>query len=371
MSSPSDRQKELLSLPRWSWLSNFIATWYAEPLSKKDALSAEFINGVTERLGVTIPEALREWYELVGARINSQIQDVALGPDEWQVSNSHLRFWVENRGDWWVGASLDQGSDPHVFAFGIREEPIGICSLSEWLRGRAICETRIGVWTGESPDMDSSKRVSFLGRLKPEIRGGGIRNVSEEIIHWVTQHFPQIPITDWPTFNGVSFGDTSTSLYVAKDSGYIEWMTATPEAAEEIKLGLRLFEVTHELVVTSDPINSRPDKQRARKQNGFAKEVYRSALASDECMSRFRITPESMSLFAVFTTPRPEDLAARLLAVTPTEYREAARFYSLPEYRGYLEEVYPHRHENIANVETSQSISTPLSPINAVPDMPK
>ncbi len=77
-SEPTDasaRQRDLLRTPRWAWLAAFIDTWYFDPVTAQDASPTEEIDAAATAPGVDLPQALREWFELVGRRLE-WVQDL-------------------------------------------------------------------------------------------------------------------------------------------------------------------------------------------------------------------------------------------------------------------------------------------------------
>lgn len=50
---------------RWSLLRDFMAEWQT-PLQEGDGYSAKELNAAEQTLGLKLPVALREWYQLAG-----------------------------------------------------------------------------------------------------------------------------------------------------------------------------------------------------------------------------------------------------------------------------------------------------------------
>jgi hypothetical protein len=92
----------LLNLPgkrseRWPLLASLIAEWY-RPLAPGDGYGGEELRQSAERLGITIPTAMREWYGLAGRRddVWSQ-QDTLLSPKKLFCEDGVLHFFIENQ----------------------------------------------------------------------------------------------------------------------------------------------------------------------------------------------------------------------------------------------------------------------------------
>lgn len=95
----------------WRFIEGFAAAW-AEPLEPQDGWNRHDLAAAEDRLGVAIPEALKEALALFGKRPDlTSNQDRLLMPSELRVDNDVLVFRDENQ---WVaawGAALG-GDDP-------------------------------------------------------------------------------------------------------------------------------------------------------------------------------------------------------------------------------------------------------------------
>ncbi|MDO4260015.1 MAG: hypothetical protein Q4C87_10915 [Actinomycetaceae bacterium] len=342
MDTLSARQKELLSLDRWAWLKECIATWYADPLVESDGLSTETIDQAEARLEVRIPGVLREWYELVGARLDF-IQDQPLLPHQLQVTNGHLEFWWENQGCWRLGAALNQGDDPPVHVLEVEDEASGIFTLSTWLQAMTLSETLVGVWadTVLTVNIDNHERRSFLGTVKKDVRGGYIDEVSEETSNWITHSFPRLSTPEVPLFEFRTCGDESTILRLTGDDISIEWMTATPAALKEAIAALHLLDGDYTLVLQRRSTTIHRQSALVTKKKPDDDALYRSVLTPDEQMVTMTLDPDPKPFIAEFTTPQPEDLATRLWEVSPSEYREHMEFYASPRRLSFFQRIFP------------------------------
>lgn len=65
--------KRLRSSPRWRRLIQLIDKFYKKPLTEEDGEPLEAIEQKEAELGYPLPEALKEWYRLVGRRYESSI----------------------------------------------------------------------------------------------------------------------------------------------------------------------------------------------------------------------------------------------------------------------------------------------------------
>ncbi|NKE63196.1 SMI1/KNR4 family protein [Lentzea sp. PSKA42] len=97
----------------WRFIEGFAAAW-AEPLEPQDGWNRADLAATEERLGVGLPEAVKEALSLFGKRPDlTSNQDRLLTPTELRLDGGILVFRDENQ---WVaawGTTLD-GDDPEV-----------------------------------------------------------------------------------------------------------------------------------------------------------------------------------------------------------------------------------------------------------------
>ncbi|MEU4497003.1 SMI1/KNR4 family protein [Streptomyces sp. NPDC023998] len=104
----------------WAFVRDFAAGW-AEPLADYDGTSVEDLERAEERLGLSLPAALREAYSLLGTRPDlTGNQDPLLPPCELFIHDEFggvLVFRSENQGcAFWGVRQRDLGQDdPPVF----------------------------------------------------------------------------------------------------------------------------------------------------------------------------------------------------------------------------------------------------------------
>lgn len=101
---------------RWKLMTEFLARWYS-PLSAGDGFSEDELRNAEDAIGCRLPLALREWYSLAGRRTDvwSQ-QDEFLSPEECQLVNGALVFYVENQSvvRWGIPLQTLAHNDPPV-----------------------------------------------------------------------------------------------------------------------------------------------------------------------------------------------------------------------------------------------------------------
>lgn len=97
----------------WRFIEGFAAEW-AEPIEPQDGWHHADLNDAEQRLGVRLPQAVREAYSLFGKRPDlTSNQDRLLTPSELTVDDDVLVFRTDNQGVMTWGARL-AGSDPEV-----------------------------------------------------------------------------------------------------------------------------------------------------------------------------------------------------------------------------------------------------------------
>ncbi len=104
---------------RWSLLKDFVAEWHT-PLQEGDGYAAEELDAAEQRLGLKLPLALREWYQLAGRREEIvATQNFLVLPEELEIKdeNGLLVFHCENQQvvEWGIQPSNLSLDDPPVW----------------------------------------------------------------------------------------------------------------------------------------------------------------------------------------------------------------------------------------------------------------
>jgi hypothetical protein len=99
----------------WEFVRAFAAD-RATSIEAGDGCTAEVLDACEARLGLALPAAVREWYELLGLRGDlTNNHDVLLGPEKIYLEDGALVFREENQGVCWWGVRVDDPSpDPAV-----------------------------------------------------------------------------------------------------------------------------------------------------------------------------------------------------------------------------------------------------------------
>ncbi len=246
--SLSSRQQVLLTHPRWAQVPRIIG-WHRAPLTAADGCSPMEIAAIEERIGLRLPQAVREWFELLGHRLR-MVQDIPATPESIQAEGKRVHLWSENQGAWvlWAGP----GDDP----MGEVEGEAYDAPISAFLVSMLISETLVGAW--------SDTRQGPLGELAPQVCGGGmLDDVTEAEIDSLQNRYQRcewpLPMS-WATW----YGDDETIIRIS-DGDFVEWLTTTPEALARIGESLNRDTGRFRLVMR---IVDFVDTQRDRLQEG-------------------------------------------------------------------------------------------------------
>ena len=165
---------------RWELLREFVNEWYP-PLKPSDGDTADALDAAESRLGVPLPQALREWYEIAGRRedIWSQ-QDLLYPPERLEIEDDRLIFYVENQAvvQWGIRVSDLPLDDPPVFVSSIDE---------------------CGVWIeeNETTSMFALQMLLFCVKFAKCNPGWGNGCLNEAAIKAIESHYPRLPLAEW------------------------------------------------------------------------------------------------------------------------------------------------------------------------------
>jgi hypothetical protein len=99
---------------------------FGYPLTERTALAAEVLAAASQRLGVQVPAALRDYYLVAGRerRFSANLHRV-LPPSEWALDKQRLIFMEENQAAlWWGVSTRNPDSDDPPVSQGVNDEPI-------------------------------------------------------------------------------------------------------------------------------------------------------------------------------------------------------------------------------------------------------
>jgi hypothetical protein len=239
----TDRRRQLLDTDHWRALGTFIERWYAQPLSDSDGHTPIEIEQVARRLGVPLPAALAEWYELVGRRLRN-VQDSPTLLGELTIEDGSVCVWTENQGVWSIHAPIDAGDDP-VCRLGGDFSASPNEPLSHVLFGMLVSDTMVGDWSGTG--------IGSLGELRSTVRGGYCDDFSDEQVQRLRAAYKPLNFTLNPFFDEAYLGDDATVIRFHNNVA-VEWMTATDEAFAALDgvFGLAPEGGEHEVVAAFD-----------------------------------------------------------------------------------------------------------------------
>lgn len=199
---------------RWSLLTDFVAEWHT-PLQAGDGYSAAELDAAEQRLGLKLPLALREWYQLAGQREDiTSMQNFLVSPEELGIheENGLLVFHCENQQvvEWGVQASDLGLADPPVWLddsglHDTQQEPIQENNtLSEFVLQMVVLDT-----------MFNPKVFQALGRVTPQT------------VESVEQNFVRLGLPDWhwPSYPTQFYG--GDDILVQASRGEDLWLQVT------------------------------------------------------------------------------------------------------------------------------------------------
>lgn len=209
----------MLDTDRWSALGAFLERWYAQPLSDLDGHTPLELEEVARRLGVRLPSALAEWYELVGRRLRD-VQDSSALLGELSLEDASVRVWTENQGVWSIHAPVEAGDDPVCRVDGDSSTSINE-PLSHVLLGMLVSDTLVGSWSGGG--------TGALGALRSTVRGGFIDDFTDAQVQRLRAAYTPLGVTLNPFYDEAYLGDDATVIRFDHNVA-VEWMTATDDA---------------------------------------------------------------------------------------------------------------------------------------------
>lgn len=220
----------LLQTPRWAALAAFTQRWYAEPLGAAGVTGDDFAR-TEARLGCQLPPALREWFSLVGHRLQfcgqddpTRLEDLAgevEAHESWRAQvvaprDGRIVVWRENQGCWFAEVEVGPSAmDGTVLLTSARGESGRRDRLERALLGMVCSDTLAAAWSG-SPE-------GPLGRLKPDIVGGYLLESTPEI-DARAECLPPLEIPNTPLWDTPFRG--RDSLVIRSSGDGWEWMAA-------------------------------------------------------------------------------------------------------------------------------------------------
>ncbi len=259
----SPRQEELLATPRWAWLAEHLAAFYADPLTAADGCDAQEIAAL-RAVQPAIASPLIEWHALVGRRV-AGVQDapvplsVLLRGGYAGDDTAGTPFWSENQGSWVIYA-LDDGTtalDDDSWTWDVSTSVISA------LRGAMLSELLVAASAGLADGP--------LGALAPGVRGGHIDDPTTAQFAGVLAAYEQLPASGTPFQPGRPRGNAEAVLRGEEhEGGGIDWVVATDAALRHLTevLMIDIASGPYEFVVLFSDLSDR--QQAALTVDGVA-----------------------------------------------------------------------------------------------------
>lgn len=281
--------------------------WYAQPLSDADGHTPLEIEQVARRIGKRLPDALSEWYELVGRRMR-EVQDSPRPLGKLTIENRGLCVWNENQGVWSIVAPVDAGDDPVCHVTGdFTSSPNK--PLSQTLFGMLVSDTLLG-----------AGRIGTLGELRSTVRGGYCESFTEVQVHRLHTAYKMLDYSLNPFFDEPYRGDEATVVRFHNNLA-IEWMTATDEAFATLDdiLDLAPDGGEHEVVVAFERLSAEQLRSITRSDGEFMYlpdiELFKTPLAG---VGRIASAVGGNSPRFHISTREPKLVLERVLAALPS-----------------------------------------------------
>lgn len=205
---PASRQE------RWALLGEFLDRWFLAE-RRSDAVDHAELVLAEQRLGLSLPAALREWYERYGALHDVwSLQDTLWVPGDLRVERGVLTFCIEAQGVVRWGIRLDElaKEDPPV----VISDPSG---------GSA--------WLVESPTT-SAFAVQFAvvnAKWSTAVRYRANGPSTAEVLDAIERSYARMPFPDlhWPSWPTRLFGTDDVIVETNADPWI--WVTARSQSA--------------------------------------------------------------------------------------------------------------------------------------------
>jgi len=205
----------LATTSRWASLTAFVERWYARPLDPDDGLDEAALRAIEARIGRALPALAREWFALVGHRLQATNQDQPVRPELLEIRDERLALWWECQGNWSLDVELGGDTSSAAIDAGLPEMPPRGAPIPEALLGMVVSDTMVAAWSGDA---------ASLGALAAGVVGGFATQASEVISRRVTALAQAWSIN--PHYDALFGRD---ALLVRGSPGAWEWMTVGDE----------------------------------------------------------------------------------------------------------------------------------------------
>lgn len=230
---------------RWQPLIACVDRWYSDPIGGGDGVSERELLGAEKRLGTRLPNLVREWHLLVGARLQP-VQDSPATLKDLRADDleaGRVVLWVENQGCWTVEAPL-AGDGPAMVVWGEPDVPAVVAPVREALLGMLMSDTLVGAWAGRGQ--------GTLGPLRPQVVGGCVDSVDRPTLDRLRARYATLDLQVGPSHSvegQPQHGDRETLIRFDSYTDRVEWMVASADALGRLRDVLRREERENRLVV--------------------------------------------------------------------------------------------------------------------------
>ena len=227
---------------RWSLLTEFVAEWHM-PLQEGDGYSAAELDAAEQRLGLKLPLALREWYQMAGKRTDlfaidpydfTKPSDLSIEEDDGHV----LWLFSETQAivDWGIRQQDLMQDDPPVYSensYASEEFLRSNETFSEFMLQvivhQTACLTEIG---GNASGKENTAGI-VIANFQPL----------------------GLPSWDWPSHPAQFYGGDDVLIELDRDGkGYCwVWVAARTESA--LQDAVRLFDLGWEYLYNGIPMD--------------------------------------------------------------------------------------------------------------------
>ncbi len=210
---------DIATSPDWRELVSFIGRWYCEPASAPWGHSEAEVCEAESRLGARLPPSVREWYLLVGGRLQP-VQDSPVALGSLRSEDEQVALWTENQGVWQICTRL--GDESEIVVTGDHNSSWSKFKVPTVLLGMVASETLMG-----------APGCGVFGPITTAASGGHLESVCEDEAAAI-RNLPPLPYPDNPHFAEPVRGDNDTLIRL-DESGFGWWATRTKAARASLE----------------------------------------------------------------------------------------------------------------------------------------
>ena len=208
---------------RWSLLTDFVAKW-RRPLQEGDGYSATELDAAEQRLGLKLPLALREWYQLTGLR-----EDI-VAPQNFLVSPVELEISEEN------GLLVFHSENQQVVEWGIQTSDLDLVDPPVWLDNSGLHDAQQEPIRENNTLSEFALQMVVLETLFSSEVFEGYGKVNPLTLRGLEQHFIHVGFPDWhwPTYPTRFYGGDDVLIQTFGNEA-LQVTTRSRTAFEQVK----------------------------------------------------------------------------------------------------------------------------------------